>query len=473
VTPPDPGLANARLRFVLQRNGRHINCDDLEAKHRAIKSRGIDRVAIADILRQGFVTPPYTATRNVMLVASGFERDASGEDHFVYRNPHTPAPIVSPRRDDAHYLARYDALLREAMATAVEGARQPALLQSGGKDSTSLAIALAATRPGTTCITYVAGTEEDESASAGAVAFRLGLAHRVLVSNPGRAWDSYVDVVARMPHLCADFALLSYVDLAQHLSASGFDRMLDGVGSDGYFGAVPTLKTRALLALARGWQLPLALTRAFPVNRSFPLCYLLSSVAMSPLQRVFPGSRFSDAETDLLLGAPLARLSRDRQAGLECYMRSQAIEQAVAFAKLQASAQGVMSKGLCTADAMGMTVAYPFTDERLAHFVHHHVPAELRANVSCGENKVLVRQHIEAKLGTLPYVRRKGSFRFNLRLLAAQRFEQVLEACTDVQDQLPGASAWLRSHHRLLDNKYFASKFYLLAIVAPWLRAHR
>jgi hypothetical protein len=34
---------------------------------------------------------------------------------------------------------------------------------------------------------------------------------------------------------------------------------------------------------------------------------------------------------------------------------------------------------------------------------------------------------------------------------------------------LPGAPHWLVAHRDRLDNKYFASKFYLLAMILPWL----
>jgi hypothetical protein len=37
------------------------------------------------------------------------------------------------------------------------------------------------------------------------------------------------------------------------------------------------------------------------------------------------------------------------------------------------------------------------------------------------------------------------------------------------QTLLPGVPRWLEIHRNRLDNKYFASKFYLLAMTLPWL----
>jgi hypothetical protein len=39
-------------------------------------------------------------------------------------------------------------------------------------------------------------------------------------------------------------------------------------------------------------------------------------------------------------------------------------------------------------------------------------------------------------------------------------------------DVLPGAVGWLERNRSRLDNKYVASKFYLLAIVSPWIATH-
>jgi hypothetical protein len=122
------------------------------------------------------------------------------------------------------------------------------------------------------------------------------------------------------------------------------------------------------------------------------------------------------------------------------------------------------------ASAMSLRVVYPYCDEQLRDWIFHHVPHELligRGSV----NKVLVRKHIAQRFQHLPYVNAKGSFRFDLCGLAQQRFDQVYEFALQTQALLPGAPRWLKIHRGRLDNKYFASKFYLLAITLPWLQS--
>jgi hypothetical protein len=66
----------------------------------------------------------------------------------------------------------------------------------------------------------------------------------------------------------------------------------------------------------------------------------------------------------------------------------------------------------------------------------------------------------------------KGSFRFDVQGLAQRRYEQVHAFAQEARELLPGATRWLEQHRHCLGNKYFASKFYLLAVTLPWLISH-
>ena len=97
------------------------------------------------------------------------------------------------------------------------------------------------------------------------------------------------------------------------------------------------------------------------------------------------------------------------------------------------------------------------------------MPRQQKVDQDTHVNKILIRNHIAARFGELPYVRSKGSFRFDVRGLARQRFDQVRDFAARSADLLPGAAPWLDRNRGRLDNKYHASKFYLLAVLLPWL----
>jgi asparagine synthetase B (glutamine-hydrolysing) len=446
---------------------------DFSALQRGPRRR-LDRVSIADLLRNGFVYPPHSVYEDVKVVTFGFnplqDMHERPEFHYRFRDINK---IPEPRRDGLDWVAEYHRLLCGALARSCQDIASPWLLQSGGKDSTPLAIAASEVRPETTCITYLGGREEDEVASASFVARKLGLRHETLTCDPARAYDRYLAIVPRMPLLTADFALLSYVDLVTEISKSGGDGVIDGMGSDSYFGLSVDRTHRLLSILARGWKLPAFLSTLPIVERNFPLCYVLSTLQMERIERTFPGSRFTDHEVNELFGRDLAARSRQR---LELYKdelsSAQTIDEWFAIAMSVSGSAGGFAKGLLSSSALSIRPAYPFCDNDLRDWVFREVPRELLVDPITRANKVLVRDHIATRFEQLPYVARKGSFRFDLRGLANSRFEQVHAFADGVRDVLPGAVQWLERNRNRLDNKYHASKFYLLAVVMPWIEHH-
>ncbi|HEV8693119.1 MAG TPA: asparagine synthase-related protein, partial [Lysobacter sp.] len=419
------------------------------------------------------VYPPHSIFEDIKLVTPGFDPRADLLEephfHFQFRDRERNRRNKDARVD---WLATYHRLLCDAVSTSCADIRSPWLLQSGGKDSTTLPIAVADARPDTTCITYLGGREEDEVASARTIARTLGLRHESLVCDPGRAYDRYVAIAGKMPLLTADFALLSYVDLATEIAANNGDGVMDGLGSDWYFGMLMQRQQRFLAALSRGMRLPLPLSELPLIDRSFKLCFVLSSLEMTRVERMFPGSRFSDAEVDELFGRKISDLSRARLGTFQSELSS--AENPHEWRGMVASIAGgaaAFAKGLYTLSALSMRAAYPFCDRRLREWVHRELPQDLRVDLAQRRNKILVRQHIATRFGDLPYVSKKGSFRFDLRGLARERFDQVHALALEVRDLLPGATHWLERNHRRLDNKYHASKFYLLAVVLPWITA--
>ncbi len=431
----------------------------------------VDLVSIADILRNAFVYPPHSVYEGVKLVTFGFcpEQDMTAEPEFRFKFRNA-GEVPEVARQEQDWVGVYHRLLCDAVAATCSGMHAPWQLQSGGKDSTTLAIAIAEARPDTTCITYLGGREEDEVASAKQVAKTLGLRHEALVCDPARAYDRYLAAVHRMPLLTADFAFLSYIDLGTEIAAQGGDGVIDGLGADSYFGTPVSRQQRLLARMARQMRLPAGISELPLVDRSFELCFVLGSLQMNAIERVFPGSRFTDDEVDGLFGRQLSRESKARLALFtdEIASATSAWEWRDMSMSIAGSA-GAFAKGLYAAHALSLRAAYPFCGRELREWVHNEVPRRLKVDPETRVNKLLIRKHIATRFGELPYVRSKGSFRFDLRGLAAQRFDAVRDYAVEVRDLLPGAPLWLDRNRRRLDNKYHASKFYLLAVVLPWL----
>ena len=447
-----------------------------DVSHLEVRSPSLDEVSLADLLRNGFVYPPYSIYENVRLFSCGFDpsQDLFEEAQYqpIFRdNRHPRANAAGEQRRD--WVGEYHERLCASLRTATATMRAPWLLQSGGKDSTSLAIAASDARPDTTCLTYLGGQEENEVDSARQVATQLGLRHEALVCDVDRAYDRYLALVPRMKLLTADFALLSYADLATEISRCGGDGILDGMGSDVYLGVPANWPKRVLRMLAMSVHLPRFLHEAAWLGSNFKLAYLISTLQMNPFERGFPGSRFTDAEVDALFGHRIAGRSKERLSRfIPAFAQASGLEEQLSITLDIMSCAGGMAKGLYTSAALSLPVRYPYCDRPLRDWLAWKVPPELRMDTRKGISKVLVREHIGRRFASLPYVQAKGSFRFNLRELARRRFEHVYDYSLRLRDVLPGAPAWLARHRQRLDNKYEASKFYLLAVVLPWLDHH-
>ena len=432
----------------------------------------LDPVSIADLLRNTFVYPPHSIYRNVKVAASGFDPTQDMHDnprfHYPFQSALATSRPASGAVNDDELIRTYHRLLCESVARATAEMHAPWFFQSGGKDSTSTAIALADVRPDTTCLTYLGGKEENEIASARFVAKQLGLRHEALVCDPGRAYDRYIALLPRMPLLTSDFAAVSYADMVTEVGVRRGDGIIDAVGADQYFGTPLHAKERILGWLARGWRLPRSILESRLVSRSFKLCFVLATLQMDRFERYFPGSRFSDADVDALFGWNISAQSRQR---LETY-RVDIAQVDSAEAERRISMIIVESahvlKGIYTSKAASLPLALPYCDERLRDWIFHEVPND-RLIGPGGVNKVLMRRYIAQHFQELPYVKAKGCFRFDLRGLAKQRFDQVYAFAEQTRNLLPGAPQWLEAHRDRLDSKYFASKFYLLAVTLPWL----
>ena len=169
----------------------------------------------------------------------------------------------------------------------------------------------------------------------------------------------------------------------------------------------------------------------------------------------------------------IARFSKNRMESYRAEIESAtSLDELRAMSMSIAEAAGAYAKGLYTTSALGLRAAYPYCGAELREWIYREVPADQLIDPVTRVSKVLVRRHIATWFGDLPYIERKGSFRFDLCGLAAMRYDAVHALARDASDLLPGALPWLERNRRRLDNKYHASKFYLLAVVLPWVLHH-
>lgn len=199
----------------------------------------IDRDALNDYLRFGYVPAPRTLLRGVYkLPAGGLLRVEGGR---VAAERWAPRFGVGPRsevpdRDPAAWGEQVRQALGDAVSARLESEVPLGFLLSGGVDSASVFAlgAAALDRPATAFTIGFDDAEIDERAAAAEVARRYAADHRVRVVRQDEA-DDLGAVVARCEEPLATDALLPTDRVFAAVRAEGITTVLAGEGSDEIF----------------------------------------------------------------------------------------------------------------------------------------------------------------------------------------------------------------------------------------------
>ena len=158
--------------------------------------------------------------------------------------------------------------------------------------------------------------------------------------------------------------------------------------------------------LALGMRLP-HITNELPlVSRNILLSYGLSTLQMDPVERIFPGSRFTDAEVDALFGRPIAQRSVERlEVFRDAFEAARSPDERVAMALTVAGGTGGFAKGLCAAAALSLQSAFPFCDFELREWMYRQVPRDQLRFDSLTPECATERLRLAALHESAPFVR--------------------------------------------------------------------
>ena len=101
-----------------------------DVSHLEVHGPSLDKVSLADLLRNGFVYPPYSIYENVRLFSCGFDpsQDLFDEAHYepIFRDTRHPREHVDEQHD---WVGEYHERLCESLRTATQDMSAPWLLQ--------------------------------------------------------------------------------------------------------------------------------------------------------------------------------------------------------------------------------------------------------------------------------------------------------------------------------------------------------
>ncbi len=218
---------------------------------RVPKPLTISNEGVSFLLQSGVVPPPKTAYEDIYILGIGDQARVSAQNgkvevEFTHEFPflngnRLPPDEMEPDED------KILEMLAEATISRIDPSRPSFLFHSAGKDSNSIALALAEAgwQDKVTLISHKSKGKADESEISAKIANQLGFRHQVLheVDTLGPAHKQAIqDYFVSAPFPCTDNVTLAYPLYACQVPDLKGANIIDGMGNDVYIGHIPSAR---------------------------------------------------------------------------------------------------------------------------------------------------------------------------------------------------------------------------------------
>ena len=215
---------------------------------------------ISFLLQSGVVPPPKTAFKDIYILGIGDTAKVTTSSGKVEVDFKHAFPFLNANRLSADEMCPDDDLILEMLAQAttdrIDESKPSFLFHSAGKDSNSIALALAEAgwQDKVTLITHKSKGAADESEISVKIATQLGFKHKILyevdqLQNTHR--KAIRDYFIHAPFPCADSITLAYPLYAEQVPELKGANIIDGGGNDSHMMTPPSLGESRILPLAR------------------------------------------------------------------------------------------------------------------------------------------------------------------------------------------------------------------------------
>ena len=385
----------------------------------------LDEQAMAEFLHYLYVPAPLTILKKIHAVLPGH---VLWLDEKIRQERYSPPRFVRgagtvesypTERSTERYLPEFEKLLLHAVEDCVPRRGRIALALSGGKDSSTLAVALSKVCPDRVLAFNVGSTDErfNETKDAALVGKALGFAFQSYIPTDRDLARGLRHFASVQDNPVGDPAALPYF-LAMKNLPDDCSVILDGTGNDYYFG-IPSYGKGV-----HRYRLRLQIERNMPLNVWKLILRLMSWGPgwMRELREYWSKpSEESFVAWDGWTAEELSTLFRRQVSFADTYLWElmQKGESEDWVTLLTNVVCGVWEphtayRKAMLAHALGKGIRFPFTDNRLAQFINR-LPVALK--FEGGKNKVLLRAYMAKHLPQEILIKPKAPFVFDLNRL--------------------------------------------------------
>lgn len=372
----------------------------------------ISNQGVADFLHFLYIPAPGTIYKDVEAVLPGEAVCFDGKNitkRALGRRKVNGAQPAGAGKTPEEFLGRYERLLEKSVRGACPKDSKAVLLLSGGKDSSSLAVAASLGKLNNIEAVTLGFHDSaiDETEDARTVAGHLGIPFTAMKFTAEEYFDLLPGYAACLGQPLGDAAAMPLYAAVKKLSGR-YDLFIDGTGNDRYFGIPTTWQEdvawqahRCLPGLDR---LPWS---ALAAGLSYSFDSISRSLGRRREEQFVSWKGFSARELEALTGMRPDWSARGVYRIYES--SSSAMDHKTRTLCEIWEPEAAYRKAVQTANFHGKTVRYPFLDADLVDY-SEGLPVGLRS--SGRTNKIIIRMLLQKYLPVSALSKRKGAFHF-------------------------------------------------------------
>jgi asparagine synthase (glutamine-hydrolysing) len=371
------------------------------------------------------VPPPKTAYEDIYILGIGDAAEVISANGKVEINLNHRFPFLNANRMTPGQIQPDEDLNLEMLAEAticrIDPLRPSFLFHSAGKDSNSIALALAEAgwQDKVTLITHKSKGAADESEISAKIAKQLGFKHQVLHEVDQLKAEHHAaieDYFVNAPFPCTDNVTLAYPLYSVQMPELRGANVIDGGGNDSYMMTPPTKRELKTHELAK-WTAELPGLRNYvksesvlnPLLRTQAEWYGMAGLSLADANRVYPGNSSVHPHWN--------RESKKRQ-GWDIYDFKTDILTGVTAAELH------IRKVRIFAEAIDANFALPFANAGVANYFAK-MPETYLIDRETLKNKLILRKILKDRIGLDSDALGKMGFSYDSRSIVMQNWESI------------------------------------------------
>ncbi|MBB1400967.1 asparagine synthase-related protein [Pseudoalteromonas sp. SG45-1] len=363
------------------------------------KNINISNCGISFLLQSGVIPPPRTAYKNIFILGIGDRVRVTSVNGTINLDFDHDFPFINANRSTEQDMLPNEDLILEMLAEAtikrINTSKPTFLFHSAGKDSNSIALALAEAgwQNRVTLITHKSKGEVDESDVSAGIAKKLGFKHRILyeidrLENTHKA--ALEEYFSNSPFPCTDNVALAYPLYAHQLPELRDSNIIDGGGNDSHMMTPPSKRELDIFLLSKFLH-HASFLRSFVKSES-----LLSALLKTPAERCgVTGLSYSDTKKVFSASNNVypywkgkSKLNKNRDM---IDFRTSVLTPILA-------SELHIRKARNFADSINSNLILPFANQQVARYFSN-MPEKFLFDRKTSKNKLVLREMLKKRVG--------------------------------------------------------------------------